>query len=74
MSDSLNLGQLIGKDHKYDVSISNESAEDASARRLLEAAEAAQKRRIALASSAMRNSLSQFEEKHDAALHAVCAV
>lgn len=48
MSDSLNLGQLIGKDHKYDVSISNESAEDASARRLLEAAEAAQKRRIAL--------------------------
>jgi cytochrome oxidase assembly protein ShyY1 len=48
MSDSINLGQLIGKDHKYDVSISNESPEDASARRTTEAADAAQKRHIAL--------------------------
>jgi hypothetical protein len=48
MNESLNLGQLIGKDHKYDVSISNESPEDAMARRSQEAAEAAQKRHIAL--------------------------
>lgn len=48
MSDSLNLGQLIGRDHKYDLSIKNESPEDADARRSNEIADAKQKRDINL--------------------------
>jgi hypothetical protein len=42
----INLGQLVGKDHKYELSVSSESAEDASARRTKEAAEANLKRRM----------------------------
>ena len=48
MSDSLNLGQLIGRDHKYDLSIKNESPEYADARRSNEIADAKQKRDINL--------------------------
>ena len=41
----INLGQLVGKDHKYELSVSNESTEDAAARRVQEAADAELKRR-----------------------------
>jgi hypothetical protein len=47
MSDEqINLGQIVGKDHKYELSISNESAEDATARRVKEAADADLKRKM----------------------------
>ena len=36
----INLGQIVGKDHKYELSVSNESPEDAIARRTKEAADA----------------------------------
>ena len=48
MNDSINIGHLVERGHKYDVSISNESPEDATARRLMETADADQKRRVAL--------------------------
>jgi hypothetical protein len=32
----INLGQLVGKDHRYELSVSNESSEDAAARRAKE--------------------------------------
>jgi hypothetical protein len=49
MSDEqINLGQLVGKDHKYELSISNESPEDAVARREKDAADAALKRTMTL--------------------------
>lgn len=43
MNDSINIGHLVERGHKYDVSISNESPEDATARRLMETADADQK-------------------------------
>lgn len=42
----INLGQLVGKDHKYELSVSSESPQDASARRTKEAADADLKRRM----------------------------
>ena len=44
----INLGNLVGNDGRYELSVSNESPEDATARRSLEAAEAALKRRMSL--------------------------
>jgi pilus assembly protein TadC len=44
----INLGQMVGSDGRYELSVSNESPEDAAARRSLEAAEAALKRRMSL--------------------------
>ena len=41
----INLGQLVGRDHKYELSVSNETAEDADARRAMAAADADLKRR-----------------------------
>lgn len=47
MSDrQINLGQLVGTDHKYELSVSNESPEDAVARRTQEAADAELKRKM----------------------------
>jgi hypothetical protein len=40
----INLGQLVGKDHRYELSVSNESSEDAAARRIKEMADADLKR------------------------------
>jgi hypothetical protein len=45
----INLGQFVGKDHKYELSVSNESPEDAAARRSKEAAEAELKRKMTFA-------------------------
>lgn len=42
----INLGQLVGRDHKYELNVSNETSEDADARRAIAAADAALKRRI----------------------------
>lgn len=42
----INLGQIVGKNHKYELSVSNETSEDAVARRLKEAAEAQLKRKM----------------------------
>ena len=44
----INLGNLVGNDGRYELSVSNESPEDATARRSLEAADAALKRRMSL--------------------------
>jgi pilus assembly protein TadC len=44
----INLGQMVGSDGRYELSVSNESPEDAAARRSLEAAEATLKRRMSL--------------------------
>ncbi|MGZ8218079.1 hypothetical protein [Methylomagnum sp.] len=47
MSDrQINLGQLVGTDHKYELPVSNESPEDAVARRAQEAADAELKRKM----------------------------
>lgn len=43
----INLGQIVGKDHKYELSVSNETSEDAAARRLKDAADAELKRKMA---------------------------
>ncbi|MBS3954609.1 MAG: hypothetical protein KGZ88_16780 [Methylomicrobium sp.] len=46
-SDSqINLGQIVGNDHKYELSVSNETPEDATARRAREMAEAELKRKM----------------------------
>ena len=42
----INLGQIVGKDHKYQLSLSNESPEDAAARRTREATDAELKRKM----------------------------
>lgn len=43
----INLGQIVGKNHKYELSvISNETEEDAAARRFKETAEAELKRKM----------------------------
>lgn len=42
----INLGQIVGKNHKYELSVSNETSEDAVARRSKEAAEAQLKRKM----------------------------
>ncbi|QPK63967.1 hypothetical protein IVG45_03015 [Methylomonas sp. LL1] len=42
----INLGQIVGKDHKYELSVSNETAEDAAARRSKESADAELKRNM----------------------------
>lgn len=36
----INLGQIVGKDHKYELSVSNETSEDAVVRRSKEIADA----------------------------------
>jgi len=46
VEQQINLGQIVGKDHKYELSVSNESAEDATARRMKEAADAELKRKM----------------------------
>ncbi len=42
----INLGQIVGKDHKYELSVSHESQEDATARRAKEGADADLKRKM----------------------------
>ena len=42
----INLGQIIGKDHKYELSVSNETQEDAATRRSKETADAELKRKM----------------------------
>jgi len=42
----INLGQIVGKNHKYELSVSNETPEDASARRMREMADAELKRKM----------------------------
>lgn len=42
----INLGQIVGRDHKYELSVSNETPEDAAARRAKETADADLKRRM----------------------------
>lgn len=42
----INLGQLIGNGHKYELSVSNESPEDGTVRRTKEIAEADLKRKM----------------------------
>ncbi|MFM8341299.1 MAG: hypothetical protein ACKN9F_03670 [Methylomonas sp.] len=42
----INLGQIVGKDHKYELSVSNETQEDAVARRAREITEAELKRKM----------------------------
>ena len=42
----IDINQLVGKNHQYELTVNNESPEDAAARRVQEAAEAAQKRKI----------------------------
>ena len=44
----INLGQMVGSDGRYELSVSNESPEDAASRRNLQAADAALKRRMSL--------------------------
>jgi hypothetical protein len=44
MNTELNLTQLISNNHKYEIAASNESIEDATARRALEAADAKHQR------------------------------
>ncbi len=41
----INLGKMVGNDQRYELSVTNESLEDAEARRAREAAEAELKRR-----------------------------
>ena len=45
----INLGQIVGKDHKYELSVSNETPEDAAARRSKETADAELKRKMTYA-------------------------
>ncbi|MBE7527291.1 MAG: hypothetical protein HS120_06925 [Burkholderiales bacterium] len=47
-NDQINLGQIIGSDHRYALTINNEAPEDASARRSNEMAEAVLKRKNVL--------------------------
>lgn len=42
----INLSQIVGSDHKYELSISNEAPEDASVRRSNEIADAELKRKM----------------------------
>ena len=42
----INLGQIVGSDHKYALSVSNESPEDAAARRTQDACDAALQRKL----------------------------
>jgi hypothetical protein len=44
----INLGQMVGGDGRYELSVTNESPEDAAARRLRESADATLKRRMSL--------------------------
>ena len=45
----INIGQILGKDHKYELSVSNEKPEDAAVRRSNEAADAELKRKMIFA-------------------------
>jgi hypothetical protein len=45
----INLGQIVGKDHKYELSVSNETPEDAGTRRLKETADDELKRKMTYA-------------------------
>ena len=49
LEPEINLGHFVGKDHKYELSVSNESPEDAVAQRSEEAADAEQKRKMSFA-------------------------
>ena len=42
----INLGQIVGKNHKYELSVSNETQEDAAARRTKETVNADLKRKM----------------------------
>ena len=42
----INLGQIVGRDHKYELSVSNETPEDAQVRRDKETADAALRRHM----------------------------
>jgi hypothetical protein len=42
----INIGQIVGKDHKYELSVSNETQEDAETRRSNEMADAELKRKM----------------------------
>ncbi|NOS90273.1 MAG: hypothetical protein HOP34_17370 [Methylococcaceae bacterium] len=42
----INLGQIVGKDHKYELSVSNETSEDAAVRRSKEIADAELSRKM----------------------------
>lgn len=46
---AINLSQVIGSDHRYELSVSNETAEDATARRSKEMADADLKRKMTFA-------------------------
>ncbi len=45
----INLGQIVCKNHKYELSVSNETSEDAAARRSKETADAELKRKMTYA-------------------------
>lgn len=45
----INIGQILNKDHKYELSVSNEKPEDAAVRRLNENADAELKRKMLFA-------------------------
>lgn len=45
----INLGQIVGKDHKYELSVSNETSEDAAVRRSKEIADAELSRKMTYA-------------------------
>lgn len=45
----INLGQIVGTGHKYELSVNNESPEDAIARRANETAESGLKRKMSFA-------------------------
>lgn len=47
--DQINLGKIIGKNHKYALTVNNETAEDASVRHKNEMAEAELKRKMVYA-------------------------
>ena len=45
----INIGKIVGKDHKYELSVSNETAEDAAVRRAREIADAELSRKMTYA-------------------------
>jgi hypothetical protein len=44
--DQINLGQLVGKDHKYELTVNSDTPEDAAARRSKDEADAVLKRKM----------------------------
>ncbi|WP_024299731.1 hypothetical protein [Methylomicrobium lacus] len=45
----INLSQIVGRDHRYELSVNNETPEDAAARRAQEMADADMKRKMTFA-------------------------